>query len=96
MAISVDTIEVDDYDYNESEMHRHGVSVREVLQVVEGEFELLQNANVHTATHLIVGKTLGGRWLTIPIAPTSQPGVWRPATAFPARKADRAKLKRQT
>ena len=91
MDIDIDSIEVD--DYNESEMNRHGVSVREVLQVAEGEFQLLQNANEHNAIYLMVGKTVGGRWLTIPIAPTGQPGVWRPATAFPARKADRAKLK---
>ncbi len=91
MGIKIDDIEVD--DYNESEMLRHGVSVREVLQVLDGDFELFRNANKRGATHLVVGKTLGGRWLTIPISPTSQPGVWRPATAFPARRGDRAKIK---
>lgn len=67
MGISVDDIEID--DYNESEMNRHGVSVREVLQVLEGKFELLRNANKHDATYLMVGKTRAGRWLTIPIVP---------------------------
>ncbi len=92
MAIEIDAIEVD--DYNESEMNRHGVSVREVLQVVNGDFEVLRNAKAHDAPYLMVGKTLAGRWLTIPIVPTDQPGVWRPATAFPARQADRTRLKR--
>jgi len=91
MAIKIDDIEVD--DYNESEMNRHGVSVREVLQVFNSDFQLFRNANKHEATHLVIGKTLGGRWLTIPIAPTSQPGVWRPATAFPARRGDKSKIK---
>lgn len=92
MSIEIDTIEVD--DDNESEMNRHGVSVREVLQVVDGDFEVLRNAKAHDAPYLMIGATLAGRWLTIPITPTGQPGVWRPATAFPARQADRAKLKR--
>ncbi|MBI2908309.1 MAG: hypothetical protein HYX92_11730 [Chloroflexi bacterium] len=92
MVVTIDSIVVD--DYNESEMNRHGVSVREVFQVLEGEFELLRNAGGHEATYLMVGKTRGGRWLTIPIAPTPQAGVWRPATAFPARRADRARLKK--
>ena len=93
MGIYVDIPEID--DYNESEMNRHGVLAREVMEVFEGEFGLLRNAKRHKATHLMVGKTRAGRWLTIPIAPTGQPGVWRPATAFPARKADRAKLEQK-
>lgn len=92
MGIDIDALEID--DHNESEMSRHGVSVREVMQVCEGEFEVLRNANKHGALYLMVGKTLSGRWLTVPIAPTGQPGVWRPATAFPARRSDRSKLKR--
>lgn len=92
MGIDIDALEFD--DHNEAEMSRHGVSVREVMQVCEGEFELLRNAKKHSAPYLMVGKTLAGRWLTIPITPTGQPGVWRPATGFAARPVDRSKLKR--
>lgn len=88
---SVDLLELD--EYNEAEMIRHGVLVREVEQVHTNGFRLLRNAKQHSATHLMVGKTNAGRWLTIPIAPTANPGIWRPATAFPLRPADRAKLK---
>jgi uncharacterized DUF497 family protein len=88
---SIDDLVFD--DYNQEEMARHGVTIREVRQVFDRGFRLLRNAKEHTATHLMVGRTNGGRWLTIPIARTAQPGVWRPATAFPSRPADRAKLK---
>ena len=87
----IDSLEFD--EYNEGEMAGHGVSVREVMQVHARGFRVLRNAGHHEATHLMVGKTDGGRWLTIPIAPLAQPGVWRPTTAFPSRPTDRAKLK---
>lgn len=90
MAIQIDSFVID--DYNEKEMNRHNVRVREVLQVLEGGFGLFRNANKHEAMYIMVGKTFGGRWLTIPIAPTAEYGVWRPATAFPARQADKTKL----
>ena len=89
--LAVDELEFD--DYNEKELSSHGVTVREVRQVLSRGFRLLKNAKEHSATHLMVGKTDGGRWLTIPIAPTAKPGIWRPATAFPSRPTDRAKLK---
>jgi hypothetical protein len=92
MGLDIEVLQID--DYNEAEMARHGVSAKEAMQVCEGEFELLRNAGSHSAPYLMVGRTLAGRWLTIPIAPTGQPGVWRPATAFPARQADRSKLGR--
>ena len=88
---AVDSLEFD--DYNEREFAKHGVLVREVEQVHKRGFRLLRNAKAHAATHLMVGRTNGGRWLTTPIAPTARPGVWRPATAFPSRPVDRAKLK---
>jgi uncharacterized DUF497 family protein len=88
---AIDELEFD--EYNEAEMARHGVTVREVMQVHTVGFRLLRNAKAHRARYLMVGKTYGGRWLTIPIAPTDKPGTWRPATAFPSRLEDRSKLK---
>ncbi|MEX2081351.1 MAG: hypothetical protein WEC33_07015 [Dehalococcoidia bacterium] len=89
--LNVDDLQFD--EYNEAEMRAHQVAEREVWEVFEEGYELLRNAKRHLASHLMVGKTLSGRWLTIPIARTPTPGVWRPATAFPAREQDRAKLK---
>jgi hypothetical protein len=88
--LAIDDLEFD--EYNEREMAAHGVTVREVLQVLECGFRILRNKK-DGADYLMVGKTLGGRWLTIPITPTGKPGVWRPATAFPSRSRDRANLK---
>ena len=83
---------IDDLDfdqYNESEMAAHGVTVREVLQVLDRGFRIKRNKAASSTPYLMVGRTYGGRWLTIPIAPTNLPGVWRPATAFPSRPNDK-------
>ena len=91
-SIKIEALQFD--DHNESEMLVHGVTQREVMQVHEGgEYHLLRNVKRHAATHLMVGPTTGGRWLTIPVGPTGEPGVWRPATAFAARRGDLAKIK---
>ncbi len=79
--------EFDIDEYNEQEMARHGVTAREVNEVLwRGEFEVRRNKGVHTAEqpYVIVGPSFGGRRLFIPIKPLDQPGVWRPATAFDA------------
>ncbi len=86
MPQRIDDLEFD--VYNEAEISAHGVTIREILQVFEGDFRIRRNKNEASTPFLMVGRTFGGRWLTIPIAPTAQPGVWRPATAFPSRSVD--------
>jgi hypothetical protein len=81
-GFEIDSLEFD--DYNVEEIARHGVTTREVREVLAGNYRLLRNAKKHRAPYLMVGPTLGGRWLTVPIAPTEIPGTWRPATAFDA------------
>ena len=80
---------IDDFQLdegNESEMARHGVVPREVLQVLRrGDFRIARNKGVHAGRqpYIMTGRTDGGRRLRIPIGPVDgEPGVWRPATAF--------------
>ncbi len=89
-------IRIDDLifdEYNEDEAAAHGISVRDMRQVFLGGYELLKNANRHLADYLMVGQNRGGRWITIPIARTPIVGLWRPATAYPSKASDKAKLK---
>lgn len=77
----VEELEID--EANELEMLAHRVTAREARQVVEDtDRKFLRNANGHSATHIMVGRTRGGRLLSIPIAPTPTEGVWRPSTGF--------------
>lgn len=69
-------------DWNEDELARHSVSAREVLQVLDGDPVFFRNKKRHAAQLLMVGPTLGGRMLTVPLAATEIGGVWRPATGW--------------
>ncbi len=77
-------------DANENEAWRHGVTPREMRQVLDGEPQFFPNKKKHGATHIMIGQTYGGRLLTIPILKTLEDGIWRPATAFEADADERA------
>ncbi len=80
-------MEIDEFvfdEHNISEMARHGVTYIEAIQVIEGEYHVLRNRTRHVASQslIIQGRTFGGRVLHIPIQATSDPRIWRPATAY--------------
>jgi len=85
-------VEID--EYNESEMARHGVGPDEVGQILDDEPRFYANKGGHSATRVMVGKTYGGRLLTVPLAPTPVEGTWRPATAYDASTGDRTRYNR--
>ncbi len=89
MPPRVNQLDID--EYNEDEAARHGVSAREMRQVKNNEPEFFPNTKGHLATIIMIGPTYGGRFLTIPLAPTAVPGVWRPATAWSSSERE-AKL----
>lgn len=85
--MQIDDLEFD--EWNEAEMAQHQVSVREVLQVLDNAPRFFRNKKGHAATLRMIGPTFGGRYLTVPLQPTSRPGVWRPATAWDSSEAER-------
>lgn len=94
MAERIDDLEFD--DWNDAEMVRHRVRFWEVRQVFfDGEPVFVRNKRPHSAPLIMIGPTHGGRFLTVPVAPTARPGVWRPATAWESNAEERAKYYRQ-
>jgi len=79
-------------DQTEAHIAEHGVTPREVNQMVENPHILLRNRRGTRAPVLLIGRTHGGRVLSVPMAKTRDPGVWRPITAFPATDAQTALL----
>jgi hypothetical protein len=80
-------------DGNESEITRHRVRVVEIVQVLDGEPVFLANRKGHSATVVMIGPTYGGRFLTVPLAPTPAVGVWRPATAWDSSDGEKARYR---
>jgi hypothetical protein len=93
-------MQVDDFaidEVNEEKFERHGVTVREVLQVLHGgEFRMFRNKGRRSenAAYVIIGVTLGGRFLTIPVDSTPIPGQWRPRTAWESSASEQMSYSR--
>jgi len=92
MAVDIQDLEID--DVNEAKAAAHGVSAAEVLQLLDGDFRLFRNKRGRTGTHVLIGRTHGGRFLTVPVVPTSVEGVWRVITAWPSSDAEKAKYQK--
>lgn len=70
---------------NEAKFADHGVTVLDVLDVLDLEPRFFINRRARRASHVMVGRTRSGRVLIVPIEDWGR-GVWRPVTAFEANR----------
>ena len=70
---------------NEAKFADHGVTVLDVLDVLDLEPRFFVNRRARRASHVMVGRTRSGRVLIVPIEDWGR-GVWRPVTAFEANR----------
>ena len=83
-------------DRNEAKINDHGLSVRQVVQILGNEHMILRNRRRRrTAMYLVIGRDDGGACIAVPVEKTPEPGVWRPVTAWRCKAAERRWLDRQ-
>lgn len=82
-------------EHNVAEMARHGVTHREVGQLIWNRSVISESPRGEAGSVLLIGETNGGRLLTVPLAPTDDPTTWRPATAYDASRHHRALFDRR-
>lgn len=72
-----------------SHLAQHGVTIWEVEQVLSNPHVVGKNRTRRRAQHLLIGRTHGGRVLTIALAAakTREASAWRPVTAFLSTQA---------
>lgn len=68
---------------NEEKFADHGITLLDVLEVLDQEPRFFTNRRGRRASHVMVGPTIAGRLLVIPIEDWGH-GIWRPVTAFEA------------
>jgi len=93
-----DELEVDDEFRAHVAERRHFVRSSEVLEVLLGRPIFLDNADPdqdHRAPVMMVGETVQGRLLIVPIEPTGRPGVWRAVTAYQASLSERRRYEEE-
>jgi hypothetical protein len=84
-------LEID--EWNEGEMARHHVEAGEVRDVLDNAPLFLPNKPGHRAPLVMIGRTFGGRLLTVPLGPTAVDGIWRPASAWETSTGERARYR---
>jgi len=82
-------------EQNEKHIATHGVTPREVNQIVENPHIVVKNRKHRRGQLLMIGSTHGGRVLTVALARAKSKDAWRPTTAYAATDAQRRLLERQ-
>jgi uncharacterized DUF497 family protein len=85
-------VELEFDDYNMEKLKFHKVEPTEVIQILENEFTVRRNKKAASGDLQLIGRTNGGRILTVIITPTSVEGRWRPITAWTSTTAERRAL----
>jgi uncharacterized DUF497 family protein len=79
-------------DYNEDKLSAHGVTAQEVVQLLENMFTVRLNKRSGIGERQLIGRTNGGRVLTVVLAPTAVADRWRPITGWDSTSSERRAL----
>jgi hypothetical protein len=85
-SIYIETLVID--ETNMKKLEEHQVTVRELLEVVAGDSKAMRNHSPGGAPWILIGPTLRGRILTVPIDPTAEEGAWRPRTGYDSSRKE--------
>lgn len=77
-------------DDNESELARHGVTPRRVLEVASRAPRFRRNRRRRAASHMMVGPYQGGMiWVICIVRVPGPPGRWRAVTGWRGEETDK-------
>lgn len=82
-------------DQNEAKFAEHGLSARQVLQILENEHLVVRNRKRRRALYLVIGKDHSGTCIAAPVEGTADPLLWRPVTAWRCKDKERSRLEQQ-
>ncbi len=86
MEIEVNGFEWD--EKNETHSARHQVTPIIAAEVLCGTPLFFRGRPRRTATHMMIGPALDGRFWTVHILETAKPGIWRPITGWPSTERE--------
>jgi uncharacterized DUF497 family protein len=80
-----ESIKLDWDEENKAHATRHGVSLREIVDMTEtGPWVIVGDTKGRRDRRRVIGWTGTGRAVTLVVEWTSEPGVFRPITSWPA------------
>ena len=63
-------------------------------EMLENPHTIIRNKNRRAGTYRLIGRSLGGRVITVVLVPTGQPEIWRPVSAWLSDSEEQAHAKR--
>ncbi len=82
-------------DLNETKINSHGLSVHQIVQVLENKHIVVPNRKRRRGLYLVVGVDNGGSCIAIPVERTHDPKLWRPITAWYCKESEQTLLKKR-
>jgi uncharacterized DUF497 family protein len=82
-------------DENREKLEAHGISARQVLQLLDNKHEVVRNRRKRRAQFLVLGHDHGGACICVPIEATADPAIWRPVTAWYCKEHESQFLRNQ-
>jgi uncharacterized DUF497 family protein len=82
-------------EINEIKISLHGLSVRQVIHVLENRHVMIPNRKHRRGLYLIIGKDNGGNCIAIPVERTNDLRVWRPITAWFCKDSEQTLLEKK-
>jgi uncharacterized DUF497 family protein len=79
-------------DHNVAHIARHGITTEEIEQITGNPYITARNRRGPKNRIAMIGRTDGGRALTIVLEATRDDGVWRPVTGWVATTTERKML----
>jgi hypothetical protein len=73
---------------NESHCARHRLTPIIADEVLAGRPLFFRGKPNRTATHMMIGQAIDGRFWTVHLLKTSKEGIWRPITGWPSTSAE--------
>lgn len=81
-------------DDNEEKITAHGLSVRQVVQILGNMHVVVRNRKERRGLYLIIGRDDGGACIAVPVEPTHEATLWRPITAWHCKPHEKAILEK--
>ena len=74
-------IEAFEWDENNETKIARRIDPAEIDEILENAHTIIRNKNRRAGTYRLIGRSLGGRGITVVLAPTGQSKIWRPVSA---------------
>ena len=82
-------------DINETKIGSHGLSIRQIIQVLENKHIIIPNRKRRRGSYLVIGTDNGGNCIAIPVERTYDSRLWRQVTAWFCKDSERTLLEKR-